>query len=255
MKKVHIVHGDAAFASNCRSALETAGFDVEIFRSSERAFDAFSRNEPAAIILNMSDERLDGIQFMQKVRRASTVPVVLLTDSAEEFDEVLGLRLGADTVLRQPVSTFLVTEWVKPLVRRHGIMMEAETKSNPMARRVQTGDLALVPDHMTAMWKGNELPLTVSEFKLLCGLASRPGIVKSRDALLDLIHDHGGYVDDRSIDSHVKRIRSKIREFDPEFNCIEAVYGLGYRYVVPQAVKAPPSGGSGLIPFPMQANG
>jgi len=255
MKKVYIVHGDVAFSNSCRSTLEAAGFVVEMFRTSDRAYEAFSRKEPAAVILNMSDERLDGIQFMQKIRRPSTVPVILLTDSAEEFDEVLGLRLGADTVLRQPVSAFLVTEWVKSLVRRHAILAEAETKADPMARKVHAGDLSLVPDHLVAMWKGHELPLTVSEFKLLCGLASRPGIVKSRDALLDLIHDDGGFVDDRSIDSHVKRIRSKIREFDPEFNCIEAVYGIGYRYVAPPAVNIRPTGGSGLIAFPVQMSG
>lgn len=255
MKKIYFVHGDAAYANNCRSTLEAAGFDVEIYRSGDRAYEAFCRSEPAAVVLNMSDENLDGIQFMQKVRRMSTVPVILLTDSSEEFDEVLGLRLGADTVLHQPVSPFLVSEWVKPLVRRHKMLAEGETKTSQMVRKVQTGDLAMLPDRVIAIWKGHELPLTVSEFKLLSGLASRPGIVKSREALLDLIHDHADYVDDRSIDSHVKRIRSKIREIDPDFNCIEAVYGMGYRYVMPAASKTPPTNGSELIPFPMQAAG
>jgi two-component system, OmpR family, response regulator ChvI len=255
MKKVYFVHGDVAYSNNCRATLEAAGFDVELYRSGDRAYEAFCRVEPAAIVLNMSDDNLDGIQFMQKVRRVSTVPVVLLTDSAEEFDEVLGLRLGADTVLRKPASAFLVTEWVKPLVRRHKMMAEAETRTNPMVRKVQTGDLAMLPDRVVAIWKGHELPLTVSEFKLLAGLASRPGIVKSREALLDLIHDHADYVDDRSIDSHVKRIRSKIRDIDPEFNCIEAVYGMGYRYVVPAAPKMPPQIGNELIPFPVQIAG
>lgn len=255
MKKIYFIHADTAFSNSCRESLEGAGFEVELYRSGERAIEAFSRSEPAAVVLNMSDEGLDGIQFMQKIRRGSTVPVVLLTDSAEEFDEVLGLRLGADAVLRKPASAFLITEWVKSLVRRHKNMAETETSTNSAARKVQTGHLAMLPDRVVALWKGHELRLTVSEFKLLAGLASRPGIVKSREALLNLTHDHGEYVDDRSIDTHVKRIRSKIREIDPSFNCIEAVYGMGYRYVLPAEQKLPTPAASGLIPFPVQIAG
>ncbi len=255
MKKIYFVHGDIEFSNNCRNALEAAGFGVDLFRSGDRAYEAFCRAEPCAIVLNMSDETIDGVQFMQKLRRVSTVPVILLTDSAEEFDEVLGLRIGADAVLRKPASAFLVSEWVKQLVRRHKTMTDVETKANPMMRNVQTGDLTLLPDRVAAIWKGHELALTVSEFKLLSGLASRPGVVKTRDSLLDLIHDHDGYCDERSIDCHVKRIRSKIRECDAGFNCIRAVYGLGYRYVMPAASNATSVPGSELIPFPMQIAG
>lgn len=255
MKKTYFVHGDIDISNSCRNALEAAGFAVELFRSGDRAFEAFCRAEPSAIVLNMSDENIDGVQIMQKVRRVSKVPVILLTDSAEEFDEVLGLRIGADAVLRKPASAFLVTEWVKQLVRRHKTMAEPETKGSPMMRNVQTGDLTLLPDRVAAIWKGHELALTVSEFKLLSGLASRPGVVKTRDSLLDLIHDRDGYCDERSIDCHVKRIRSKIRECDPGFNCIRAVYGLGYRYVMPALPQSPSVSGSGLIPFPMQIAG
>jgi two-component system response regulator ChvI len=242
MKKIYIIHRDAEFTKNCRTVLEGAGFSVEIFRNSGPAVNALNWSEPCAVLLNMSDEALDGLQLMQKVRNRSTVPVILLTDSSEEIDEIMGLRLGADAVLRQPISPHLLNEWIKSLLKRHQMLIDLAKPGNQMQRQVTAGELVMEPTRFVATWRGHTLPLTISEFRLLSSLASRPGIVRQRDSLIDVIHDDEGYVDDRSIDSHIKRIRSKIRDVDPSFNCIQAVYGLGYRYSIPsekQAAKSP----------------
>ncbi|MBL4916931.1 response regulator transcription factor [Szabonella alba] len=234
MKKIYVIHRDAEFTKNCRTVLETAGFAVEVFRSTGPALNALNWSAPSAILLNMSDESLDGLQLMQRIRNKSTAPVILLTESSEEIDEIMGLRLGADAVLRQPISQHLLCEWVKSLLKRHQALTDLAQPGNQMQRQIQAGDLVMEPDRFVAMWRGQALPLTISEFRLLSSLASRPGIVRQRDSLIDVIHDDEGYVDDRSIDSHIKRIRSKIREIDPSFNCIQAVYSLGYRYNVPE---------------------
>jgi two-component system response regulator ChvI len=237
MKKVYVIHRDAEFAKSCRAVLEGAGFSVEVFRNSGPAVNALNWSEPCAVLLNMSDETLDGLQLMQRVRNKSTVPVILLTDSSEEIDEIMGLRLGADAVLRQPISPHVLNEWIKSLLKRHQALLDLAKPGNQMQRQVRAGDLVMEPTRFIAMWRGHALPLTISEFRLLSSLASRPGIVRQRDSLIDVIHDDEGYVDDRSIDSHIKRIRSKIRDVDPSFNCIQAVYGLGYRYSIPSDRK------------------
>ncbi|MFV0492095.1 MAG: response regulator transcription factor [Pseudorhodobacter sp.] len=236
MYRVLVIHRNTDFVQFCRTVLKTAGFTVENARTAEQANQAFYRNAPSAIVLDMSDEQIEGIRIMQKLRGNSTIPVILLTDSAEEIDEIMGLRLGADTVLRQPVSAHLLTEWIRSLVKRHDMLVGTSDGSQTMISSINIGQLAMDPDRFTAMWRGEEISLTITEFKLLAALAARPGVVRSRESLLEFIHDRDEYVDDRSIDSHVKRIRSKIRDLAPEFNCIQTVYGLGYRYN-PQALR------------------
>lgn len=230
MHRVLIVHRNADFVQFCRDVLQGAGFAVESARTAEQASQAFYRNAPAAVVLDMSDEQLDGIRIMQRLRCNQTIPVLLLTDSAEEIDEIMGLRLGADTVLHQPVSAHLLMEWVRSLVKRHDMLVSSRATSRMLQSAINVGPLALDPDRFSATWAGEEIPLTITEFKLLAALTTRPGIVRSREALLEVIHAHGEDVDDRSIDCHVKRIRSKLRELAPEFNCIQTVYGAGYRY-------------------------
>jgi two-component system response regulator ChvI len=170
---------------------------------------------------------MDGMELLNRIRKTHQFPVIFLTSKDEEIDEVLGLRMGADDFIRKPFSQRLLLERIRAVLRR------ADTsgpKGEGQAERIVRGELVLDPSRHQCTWKGKEVHLTVTEFLLLKSLAERPGHVKNRDQLMDAAYGETIYVDDRTIDSHIKRVRRKFREVDGEFEQIETLYGIGYRY-------------------------
>jgi two-component system response regulator ChvI len=178
---------------------------------------------------------MDGMEVLRRLRRTSDMPVIILTSKDEEIDEILGFNLGADDYMHKPFSQRLLIERVKAVLRRAGVETE-EPSTSPSAqaenaaRAIKRGKLTLDPARHDCLWEDKPVKLTVTEFLLLQSLAQRPGFVKSRDNLMDAAYDDQVYVDDRTIDSHIKRMRKKFRDVDPEFDAIETLYGVGYRY-------------------------
>ena len=167
------------------------------------------------------------MELLNKIRKTQQFPVIFLTSKDEEIDEVLGLRMGADDFIRKPFSQRLLLERIRAVLRRADV---GTAKGEPQAERIVRGELILDPSRHQCTWKAKEVHLTVTEFLLLKSLAERPGHVKNRDQLMDAAYGETIYVDDRTIDSHIKRVRRKFREVDGEFEQIETLYGIGYRY-------------------------
>jgi two-component system response regulator ChvI len=170
--------------------------------------------------------RMDGMELLQKIRTSSAMPVIFLTSKDDELDEALGLRMGADDYITKPFSQRLLLERVRAILRRAD---QSVTSSGD--QMVVLGDMTLDPDRHSCKWKGKDVKLTVTEFLILSALVRRPGIVKNRDQLLDAAYGENVYLDDRTIDSHIKRLRRKFREGDPTFDQIETLYGVGYKYL------------------------
>jgi two-component system response regulator ChvI len=166
---------------------------------------------------------------LQRLRIKTMMPVIFLTSKDDEIDEIMGLRMGADDYIKKPFSQRLLVERIRALLRRQDCLGQ-EAAASENSTLIECGPLQMDPLRHLVHWKGQEVSLTVTEFLLLQTLAQRPGFVKSRDQLMDVAYDEQVYVDDRTIDSHIKRLRKKLRAVDPEFAAIETLYGIGYRY-------------------------
>jgi two-component system response regulator ChvI len=229
MTKIALVDDDRNILTSVAMMLEAEGFDVECHTDGQSAADAIARRAPDLAVLDVRMPRMDGMELLQRIRQRSDLPVVFLTSRDDEVDEILGLRFGADDYIRKPFSHRLLLERIRAVLRRHdrtGDPSRGREGDGPMVR----GDLAMDPLRHQVTWKGMPVSLTVTEFLLLQALAQRPGFVKTRDQLMDVAYDDQVYVDDRTIDSHVKRLRKKLRASDPAFSAIETLYGIGYRY-------------------------
>jgi len=230
MSRIALVDDDRNILTSVQITLEAEGFDVETYADGQQALDAFNKRMPELAVLDIKMPRMDGMDLLQRLRQKTTMPVIFLTSKDDEIDEVLGLRMGADDYVKKPFSQRLLVERIRALLRRQdaisGEVME-DTEENKILVR---GELSMDPLRHAVKWKGNDVSLTVTEFLLLQALAQRPGFVKSRDQLMDVAYDDQVYVDDRTIDSHIKRLRKKMRTADDEFSAIETLYGIGYRY-------------------------
>ncbi|WP_158965397.1 response regulator transcription factor [Chachezhania sediminis] len=229
MSKIALVDDDRNILTSVAMTLEAEGFEVETFNDGQAALDAFSRRLPDMAVLDIKMPRMDGMDLLQRLRQKSRMPVILLTSKDDEIDEVLGLRMGADDYVKKPFSQRLLVERIRALLRRQDTLIGEgqEAVAGPVLER---GDLRMDPARHAVSWKGADVSLTVTEFLLLQALAQRPGFVKSRDQLMDVAYDDQVYVDDRTIDSHIKRLRKKLRTVDATFSAIETLYGIGYRY-------------------------
>ena len=173
---------------------------------------------------------LDGMDVLQRLRHVSTIPVMFCTTKDDEIDEVLGLRMGADDYVKKPCSPRVLLERIRALLRRGELLGEDQAPEGDDRSLMVRGHLSMDPMRHGVTWRGLAVALTVTEFALLKTLAVRPGFVKSRDQLMDVAYDDQVYVDDRTIDSHIKRLRKKMRSVDETFSAIETLYGIGYRY-------------------------
>jgi two-component system response regulator ChvI len=225
---IALVDDDRNLLTSVSMALRSEGFDVREFTDGLAALTEFGRQPPDLAVLDIKMPRLDGMELLRRLRLKSDMPVIFLTSKDEEIDEVLGLRLGADDYMRKPFSQRLLVERIRAVLRRR--MAEAEGERAEEEREFRRGDLLMDPMRHTVQWRDRPVTLTVTEFLVLRALAVRPGVVKSRDQLMDVAYDDAVYVDDRTIDSHIKRIRKKFRAVDNDFASIETLYGVGYRF-------------------------
>jgi two-component system response regulator ChvI len=227
--RVVIVDDEASIRETVGFALRREGYQVESFPDGQAAWEAFERRLPDLVVLDILMPRLDGLELCRRLRaRSAALPIIFLTSKDEELDRVLGLELGADDYLCKPFSMRELVARVRVLFRRAALARQPDPTAD--SRLLRLGALTLDFDRYLARWKDRAVALTVTEFLLLAALARHPGHVKTRKQLLEQGYPHDAYVSERTIDSHVKRLRAKFVELDPAFDGIDTVYGLGYRY-------------------------
>jgi two-component system response regulator ChvI len=230
MSKIALVDDDRNILTSVSMTLEAEGYEVETYNDGQSALDAFNKKMPELAVLDIKMPRMDGMDLLQRLRQKTSMPVIFLTSKDDEIDEVLGLRMGADDYVKKPFSQRLLVERIRALLRRQDAISGEAVEETEETKAMVRGQLIMDPLRHSVSWKGQDVSLTVTEFLLLQALALRPGFVKSRDQLMDVAYDDQVYVDDRTIDSHIKRLRKKMRNTDDEFNAIETLYGIGYRY-------------------------
>ncbi|MDE9451383.1 response regulator transcription factor [Aliiroseovarius sp. Z3] len=231
MSRIALVDDDRNILTSVAITLEAEGFEVETYNDGQSALDAFMQRLPDMAVLDIKMPRMDGMDLLQRLRqKTKTMPVIFLTSKDDEIDEVLGLRMGADDYVTKPFSQRLLVERIRALLRRQEVIAKDDAGEVEESKSLVRGELTMDPLRHAVTWKGKDVSLTVTEFLLLQALAQRPGFVKSRDQLMDVAYDDQVYVDDRTIDSHIKRLRKKMRTADDDFSAIETLYGIGYRY-------------------------
>jgi len=223
---IALVDDDQNILTSLSAALADEGYSVETYADGAEALDGLGRRPVDLAILDIKMPRMDGMELLTELRRKSALPVIFLTSKDDEVDEIMGLRLGADDYIKKPFSQRLLMERIRAVLRRH----EESSKDDEGKEVLRRGELVLDPVRHLCTWKDNEVNLTVTEFLLVESLARRPGHVKNRDQLIDAAYGENIYVDDRTIDSHVKRLRRKFKQVDDDFAEIETLYGVGYRY-------------------------
>ncbi len=234
MAKITLVDDDENIVASISLALESHGHQVKAYYDGVSGLEGLENDPPDLAILDVKMPRMDGMEVLKRFRQTHETPVIILTSKDDEIDEILGFNLGADDYMHKPFSQRLLIERVKAVLRRGRANEEAASgivsETDAGAKAIKRGRLTLDPARHDCLWDGKPVKLTVTEFLLLQSLAQRPGFVKSRDNLMDAAYDDQVYVDDRTIDSHIKRMRKKFRQVDPEFDAIETLYGVGYRY-------------------------
>jgi two-component system, OmpR family, response regulator ChvI len=229
MPTVALVDDDHSILTSVSIALEARGYQISTYTDGLSALDGFRTAPPDLAILDIKMPRMDGMETLRRLRQESDLPVIFLTSKVEEMEELVGLKMGADDFIRKPFSHRLLVERVKVLLRRATLKESAGTKE-PGTKVLKRGELRMDLERKICTWKNQPVTLTVTEFLILEALASRPGVVKTRNALMDAAYDEEIYVGDRAVDTHVKRMRRKFKAHDAEFDSIEALYGIGYRF-------------------------
>jgi two-component system response regulator ChvI len=235
MATIALVDDDRNILTSVSIALEAEGYKVETYTDGASALDGLLARPPQLAIFDIKMPRMDGMELLRRLRQKSDLPVIFLTSKDEEIDELFGLKMGADDFITKPFSQRLLVERVKAVLRRvqnrDGGVSSAPSKTGSVqSKSLERGHLVMDQERHTCTWKGIPVTLTVTEFLILHALAQRPGVVKSRDALMDAAYDEQVYVDDRTIDSHIKRLRKKFKMADEDFDMIETLYGVGYRF-------------------------
>jgi two-component system response regulator ChvI len=229
MPTIALVDDDRNIVTSLRMLLETEGYKIQAYTDGASALEGLSADPPDMAILDIKMPRMDGMELLRRLRQRTEMPVIFLTSKEDEIDELFGLKMGADDFIRKPFSQRLLVERVKAILRRSA-PREPGSIIEDTAKVLERGKLKLDPERHTCIWDGKQVTLTVTEFLILQALAQRPGVVKSRDALMDAAYDDQVYVDDRTIDSHIKRLRKKFKLVDNNFDVIETLYGVGYRF-------------------------
>jgi two-component system response regulator ChvI len=225
-EKIALVDDDRNILTSVTMALQAEGFIVSTYSNGEEALKGLSRTPVDLAVLDIKMPRMNGMELLKRLRENDDLPVIFLTSKDEEIDEMMGLRMGADDYITKPFSQHLLIERIRAVLRRKAPADGKEDSKNIIRR----GELLLDHSRHLCTWQGKAINLTVTEFLLIEALARRPGHVKNRDQLIDAAYGEHIYVDDRTIDSHIKRLRRKIKSVDKEFSEIETLYGVGYRY-------------------------
>jgi len=228
MVKICLIDDDQNILASLSLALKAENFEVETYSDGLSGLEALNSVNFDIAILDIKMPRLDGLEVLQKLRNSSDIPVIFLTSKDDEIDQLLGLKMGADDYITKPFSQKLLIERVKVILKR----TTSSSEENQVASDslLERGELLLNMDRHECQWKKERIKLTVTEFLILECLVHRPGYVKNRDQLMSAAYSDDLYVDDRTIDSHIKRIRRKFKLIDNEFNSIETLYGVGYRF-------------------------
>jgi two-component system response regulator ChvI len=228
---IALVDDDRNILTSLSVTLQSEGFTTRLYSDGEAALKALVENPPDLAVLDIKMPRMDGMELLRRLRERSDFPVIFLTSKDEELDEALGLAMGADDYITKPFSQRLLIARIRAILRRTEARAEAEGQPDtPPAEKIIRGRLEMDPARHRVQWNGQDVTLTVTEFLILEALAQRPGVVKSRNQLMDVAYQDDIYVDDRTIDSHIKRMRRKFRAVDGEFGAIETLYGVGYRF-------------------------
>ena len=226
-RTIALVDDDRNILTSVTIVLEAEGFTVRAYADPEEALRELVARPVDLAVLDIKMPRIDGLELMSRLRRQTPTPVIFLTSKDDEIDEALGLKMGADDYITKPFSQRLLIERIRAVLRRTDAT--AETPAEKKAAIVR-GQLVLDPTRHLCAWRGEAVNLTVTEFLILMALVQRPGFVKNRDQLIDAAYGENIYVDDRTIDSHIKRLRKKFKIVDDDFTHIETLYGIGYRY-------------------------
>jgi two-component system response regulator ChvI len=229
---IALVDDDRNILTSVSIALQSEGFVTRVYSDAAIALKAFADSPPALGVFDIKMPNMDGMELLRRLREFSGMPVIFLTSKDDELDEALGLAMGADDYIAKPFSQRLLIARIRAILRRQelarGEAVAEDREAEPQL--LERGRLVMDPARHKVRWAGKEVTLTVTEFLILEALAQRPGVVKSRNQLLDIAYHEDVYVDDRTIDSHIKRIRRKFRASDPAFDSIETLYGVGYRF-------------------------
>ena len=227
---IALVDDDRNILTSVSMALEAEGYEVRTYTDGSEALRGLSQRPPDLAVLDIKMPRMDGLELLQRLRQTTHMPVIFLTSKDDEVDELMGLRMGADDYIKKPFSQRLLIERIRALLRRESLARDKDAPSADPGQVLTRGSMLLDSSRHACTWKGQPIDLTVTEFLLVKALAQRPGHVKSRDQLMDAAYGEHVYVDDRTIDSHIKRLRKKFKAIDQEFSQIETLYGVGYRY-------------------------
>jgi two-component system response regulator ChvI len=229
---IGLVDDDRNILTSVSIALQAEGFVTRVYSDGATALKAFADNPPDLGVFDIKMPGIDGMELLRRLREFSSIPVIFLTSKDDELDEALGLAMGADDYISKPFSQRLLIARIRALLRRQELakgeaVASADEAEQPLLER---GRLVMDPARHKVRWEGKDVSLTVTEFLILEALAQRPGVVKNRNQLLDVAYNDDVYVDDRTIDSHIKRIRRKFRAVDPAFDSVDTLYGVGYRF-------------------------
>ena len=228
---IALVDDDRNILTSVSIALQSEGFVTRVYTDGAAALKAFAENPPDLGVFDIKMPQMDGMELLRRLREFSSIPVIFLTSKDDELDEALGLAMGADDYITKPFSQRLLLARIRAILRRQEFAKTAAVPTEDAEPELFVrGRLSMDPARHKVKWDGVDVTLTVTEFLILEALAQRPGVVKNRNQLLDIAYQDDVYVDDRTIDSHIKRIRRKFRAADREFDAIETLYGVGYRF-------------------------
>jgi len=231
---IALVDDDRNILTTVSIGLQAEGYVTRVYTDGATALKALLENPPDLAIFDIKMPRMDGFELLQRLREKSRLPVIFLTSKDEEPDEAHGLALGADDYITKPFSQRLLVARIRAILRRTEIVrsdLEEEPSEEEMPEAIRRGRLVMDPARHQVMWDDRPVSLTVTEFLILEALATRPGVVKSRNQLMDAAYSDDVFVDDRTIDSHIKRLRRKFRAVDGEFSAIDTLYGAGYSFL------------------------
>jgi two-component system response regulator ChvI len=227
---IALVDDDRNILTSVSIALQAEGFLTRVYSDGETALKALVDNPPDLAIFDVKMPRMDGLELLRRLREKSAIPVIFLTSKDDELDEALGLAMGADDYIAKPFSQRLLIARIRAILRRTDAPPAGGNEEAVADTLIERGRLQMDPARHRVTWSGDNVTLTVTEFLILEALAQRPGVVKTRNQLMDAAYQDDIYVDDRTIDSHIKRVRRKFREVDGDFDAIETLYGAGYRF-------------------------
>ncbi len=228
--KIALIDDDQNILTSVSMILEEEGFEVFTYTDGLSGLEGVLKEQVSLVVLDIKMPRMDGMETLQELRKKSNVPVIFLTSKEDEIDELCGLRMGADDYIKKPFSPNLLIARIKTLIRRTDPVLTKGADNQEEDVIIKRGALEMNKTRHLCLWKKEPVDLTITEFLMLYALVEKTGIVKTRDQLIDSAYGANVYIDDRTVDSHIKRLRKKFKDVDKDFSCIETLYGVGYRY-------------------------